>query len=286
MKKLIYLSLSLIIIFLFFENQFSQTDKAKEQFTLKISNEFSSPISFVTYSPDGKTIALASKDKTVKLLDTISGKEIRTFSDKIIWPSNVAYSPEGKIIANGSKKPVKNKTLKIYRILLWEVATGKLLKTLYEHSNVVTSVVFSPNGKIIASASYDKQVKLWNVASGKEIKTLTGHKKFIKNLAFSPDGKTIISSAYEKRVRIWDVKSGQEIKNLYTGDYNNDLSIHPSEKIMSTSSAQGIKVWDLMSGQVVMKIIRLVLTTQAGKTFSILILIVNTQAVSIVLITQ
>ncbi|MCC5644224.1 serine/threonine protein kinase, partial [Nostoc sp. CHAB 5824] len=75
--------------------------------------------------------------------------------------------PDGKTLASGSE----DKTIK-----LWDVSTGKALKTLTGHSSKVNSVVFSPDGKTLASGSEDKTIKLWDVSTGKALKTLTGHR--------------------------------------------------------------------------------------------------------------
>ncbi|MFN6484478.1 caspase family protein [Nostoc sp. DedQUE02] len=106
----------------------------------------------VAFSPDGKTIASASLDKTVKVWDAATAKEITTFKGHSDAVYSVAFSPDGKTIASASL----DKTVKV-----WDAATAKEITTFKGHSSGVNSVAFSPDGKTIASASFDNTVKVW-----------------------------------------------------------------------------------------------------------------------------
>ncbi|GHT86311.1 hypothetical protein FACS1894137_11690 [Spirochaetia bacterium] len=79
------------------------------------------------------------------------------------------------------------------------------------YSSSVNSVVFSADGKILASGSEDKTIKLWNAATGREIRTLSGHPGEVNSVTFNADGKTIASGSGDSTTRIWDISSGKEI---------------------------------------------------------------------------
>ncbi|MFG3818211.1 WD40 repeat domain-containing protein, partial [Limnothrix redekei] len=83
------------------------------------------------------------------------------------------------------------------------VASGQEIATLQGHSGWVLSVSWSPDGKTLATGSFDKTVKLWNVASGQEIATLQGHSGGVSSVSWSPDGKTLATDSYDNTVKLW-----------------------------------------------------------------------------------
>ncbi|MFB2917599.1 hypothetical protein [Aerosakkonema funiforme] len=196
----------------------------------------------VSFSPNGKMLASASDDYTVKVWDIFSGKEIKTLTGHTNCVNGVSFSPNGKMLASASADNA---------VKLWDISSGKEIKTLTGHTNSVWGVSFSPNGKMLASASADKTVKLWDTSSGKEIKTLTGHTDGVAWVSFSPNGKMLASASTDKTVKLWDTSSGKEIKTL-TGHRNSiwGVSFSPNGKMLASASSDNtVKLWDTFTSK-------------------------------------
>lgn len=194
----------------------------------------------VCISPDSKTIASGSHDKTIKLWDVTSGTCINTLTGHEGYVISVCFSHDGKTIASGSV----DKTIK-----LWDVASGNCIKTLTGHTGFMYSVCFSPDDTTIASGSYDKTIRVWDVASGNYIKTLTGHIGGAISVCFSPDGTTIASGSADNTLKLWNVASGNCIETL-TGHEKqiNSVCFSPDGKVLVSCSHDGtIRVWSVAS---------------------------------------
>jgi len=198
----------------------------------------------VSFSPDGKTLAFASGDNTIKLWNVDTGKEIRTLSGHNGDVKSVSFSNDGKTLAsNGDEETIK----------LWNVETGKVIRTLIGHNGYVKSVSFSKDSKTLASASYDNTIKLWNVETGKVIRTLSGHNLTASGLSFSSDGKTLASASDDNTIKLWNVETGQEIRSLsgHNGTANSVSFSGDGKTLASGGSDNTIKLWNVETGQVI-----------------------------------
>ena len=160
-------------------------------------NGHSGEVWSVRFSPDGKTIATGSSDKTVRLWDVATGEQKAVFDKHTDMIRSVSFCPDGRTIACVSG---------LY-LSVWDVATGEQSSILKVHQSSIQSVSFSPDGRIIATGSSDKTVRLWDASTKQSIGTFIGHIDDVKSINFSPDGKTLASGSTDGTILLWDLPS-------------------------------------------------------------------------------
>ena len=196
----------------------------------------------VAFSPDGRRLASAGEDGTVRVWDTATSKAIFPLRGHTgpVW--GVAFSPDGRRVASAGQDGT---------VRLWDAATGQQLRKLEEHTGVVRGVAFSHDGRL-ASAGRDGTVKVRNAATGEILHNLTGHTGEVLGVAFSPDGR-LASAGQDRTVRLWDAATGQQLHKL-EGHTGEALAVAFSPDGHWLASGGGnpegiVRVWDAATGQ-------------------------------------
>ncbi len=202
----------------------------------------------VSFSPDGKRIVSGSRDKTIKIWDTKTGKQIgKTLKGHIAPVKSVCYSPDGKRIVSGGSGFYK-------AILIWDAETGRQIGVPFAgYTEWVNSVCYSPDGKRIASGSDDKTIRIWDAETGEQIgEPLLGHLEHVESVCYSSDGKRIASCSDDKTIRIWNAETGEQIREPLVGHTEWVISICYSpngKRIVSGSLDKTIRIWDAETGK-------------------------------------
>ncbi len=208
----------------------------------------------LTFSIDGRTLVSGSRDNTIKLWDVATGQEMRALKGHAGRVNSVALSPDGKTLLSGgaaSGGVTSASASSGGQLMLWDMATGRELKTLLKGSNDVSSVAFTPDGKVALSGG-DK-VKLWDVATGRELRAfgeIPGHR--VSDIAISPDGKLLASSTGTvDTIKLWDVSTGQELRTLagHSGGIFSIVFSPDGRVLVSGGNDKLIKLWDVATGR-------------------------------------
>jgi WD40 repeat protein/serine/threonine protein kinase len=199
----------------------------------------------VTYGPDGRWLASAGEDGTVRLWEPPTGRLARALLGHDHRIFCLAWSPDGKTLASGGE----DRTVR-----LWDATSGRLLRTVPGHASVVHDVAWSPDSQILASGSWDATIRLWDAKTGHQLVKLEGHETGVNVIAWSPDGRTLASGSGDRSVRLWDPRSGQLLHTLRCHtDRLESLTWSPDSKTLASASHSDstIVFWERDSGQIV-----------------------------------
>lgn len=229
----------------------------------QFSTTFTSPIPVFSFSQDGKYLAQGGQSTGVRgevvVWDVDKGETVFEASLRHSGPPLPVLSPDGKYLATrASTTQLASKGESGPSVTLWQVEGGKELFTgrLSGTATPVTTVEFSPDGRMVAAACGDGPIDLWEVPSGKLKHTFFGRTGQGQRIAFSPDGKTLAAVASDGTVQRWGVADG---KLIATSDGPIDLPLQAAQGLAFVTNDQVLAwgavgrfpiVWDASSGKV------------------------------------
>ncbi len=253
--------------------------------TRLLFDDHQAPLIGVAFSPDGTLAASASgrinpldlpADNSVRIWETTTGTVVHWLNEErgghTDSVTDAVFSPDGRMLASSSADR---------SIILWDVASGQVIRRLLGHGDWINRLAFTPDGRRLLScsgnflitiiplpflpASEDTTVRLWDVETGELLRIFgsdgAGHRGPVMSLRLSPDGRFAASGDATGLIIIWDVETGQEVRRLESpGDWVNSLDFDPDGRLLisglgkpsiggSGSSSTVAALWDLETGQ-------------------------------------
>jgi WD40 repeat protein len=197
-------------------------------------------VASVAFRPDGKKLASAGFDKTVRVWDLATFKQERSLTMHSDFVHAVAYSPDGKYLASASK----DRTVRVV-----DAGSGGGRFTFSGMEQDVLAVAFSKDGKRVVSSGHEPGLYWWDAEKGGRIRVQAGHRTAVHELALSRDGKLLASAGGDGNVMLWNGLSGAPARAIRVGSLVYAVALSPDGKVVAAGSFDGlVRLYDAGTG--------------------------------------
>ncbi|MDW8208335.1 MAG: c-type cytochrome domain-containing protein [Chloroherpetonaceae bacterium] len=196
----------------------------------------------VVWSADGTRLASGSQDRTARVYEWPSGKELYVFGEHSDAVARVAFTPDGNSLYTASHDR---------SIRHFQLSDGKLLRTISGEGEAITAMAVNPNGKFLVAAGTDPVLRWWNPQDGSKVNQMSGHRGPVNDLCFSQDGKFVVTAGADRTVQLWDGNAGGRHRAMEgAGDWIYSVAISPDGKVVAGGGADGrVCLWQADEGR-------------------------------------
>jgi WD40 repeat protein len=215
-------------------------EPASATLTLQRTLSHYNAVYWAAFSRDGKIIATASLDNTVKLWTVADGRHVGTLKGHGDGVAFVGFLSDGAIVTASL-----DRTLKVWS------ADGGAKHTLSGHQDYLTCAAVAANGALLASGGFDKTVRLWDADTGAAVATLSGHTGKVQAVAISPSARIVASGGDDRSIRLWDVPAKKLLRILDGHKRTVDaLAFAPRNELLASAGADGVRLWSFDGKQI------------------------------------
>jgi WD40 repeat protein/serine/threonine protein kinase len=187
-------------------------------------------VSRAVASQDGQWVAALSQDRPgIWLVAANSGRIETELDSNFSTDAWMTFSGDTQFLAAAGGRSLE----------VWDLRTRKLATRQKPHKDGITSVAFSPDGRLMTSTSIDDTVKVWSVAGWRELATLTGHREGVMRSAFSPDGHTLVSGCADGTVKLWHTPTFREIAHYEVVRPTYHVGFSPDGRTLAIAPGSG-----------------------------------------------
>jgi len=154
----------------------------------------------VAVSKDGRFAVSVALDQSTRVWNIHQYGEIGGFSGYMPSSNAVAISPDGKTAVVDIHKTLQ----------LWDIASEEKKEVFRGHFHLISSLMYTPDGSMIISGSYDHTMRSWDITDGQTINTFKGHKDRINDISITKDGRYLASVSEDRSLKVWDLANGNE----------------------------------------------------------------------------
>ena len=199
-------------------------------------------VNAAAWSPDGRRAVTAGDDRTARVWDVRTGRELAELRGHRRFVTGAAFSADGARVVTGSWDGT---------VRLWDAGDGRPVRTLETGPGRVNGVGAAPRGNLVAVAGSDGTASVWNLRTGRRVAVMRGHRGEVQTAAFDGSARRLVTSGDDGTARVWALPQARQVRVLRGhGDVLNGAAFSPDGRsVVTASSDQTARVWSAASGR-------------------------------------